>query len=321
TKLDTGTSEFWELVDIIPGSVPADYEAFTETVLGRTRIQTPYGWTKIGANNASYTHFDTDRASFYFYKPVHLAFGAYIPTRYGGYTGAPSSTIFAISPSYPTYGLFYSSGSPDRIQLKWNGAIKRQWNFETGSVEILPVKSGPSLQPRVYRDVACYSEMGPDLTGWMKVVLPQTWTNTMIQFKVEGYDYSTRGAWGIVVSGYNYLASATWINPRVDVLYGIPPFVRVRFGVESSGKCSIMLGEGPDTVWQYPNLIIFEVIAGYSQVEDWDDGWVISRTTSLAGFTTKKSVSFSTGMSDLNKSWMPCAFEGEETTATINYKW
>ncbi|GAG75164.1 unnamed protein product, partial [marine sediment metagenome] len=230
------------------------------------------------------------------------------------------STIFAISPTYPTYGLFYVSGTPDAIELRWNGVVKRRWNFETGAVEVRPALSGTGIQPRVYRDVAAYTESVSGGLGWLKILCPKGWTNTMLQIRVKGYDYSHHGSWEIVICGYNYATTSTWTNARIEVVHGEPPFHQARLGIDANGKVGIMLGTD-DTVWNYPTIIISEVIAGYSQVEDWDDGWVITRTGSLVGFTTKKNVYFSVGPTRLNKIWAPCMFVGQRDPATARQTW
>ena len=55
---------------------------------------------------------------------------------YGAASGAPDSTIWAISrDSYPNYGIFYDEGNPDKILYKWNGETKFNINFETGALD------------------------------------------------------------------------------------------------------------------------------------------------------------------------------------------
>ena len=55
---------------------------------------------------------------------------------FGAASGAPDSTIWAISrDSYPTYGIFYDEGNPDKILYKWNGATKFNINMETGALD------------------------------------------------------------------------------------------------------------------------------------------------------------------------------------------
>lgn len=57
-------------------------------------------------------------------------------TLYGAASGALDATIWAVSPTYPTYGIFYDEGSPDRMLWKWSGTTKLTLNMETGGLTI-----------------------------------------------------------------------------------------------------------------------------------------------------------------------------------------
>jgi len=72
---------------------------------------------------------------------------------YGAESGAPSSYIWAISPTYPNYGIYYSSGSPDIVQYMWNGTSKIDMGIETGNIQMdgdLTVNGNSNLQGDVY---------------------------------------------------------------------------------------------------------------------------------------------------------------------------
>ena len=57
-------------------------------------------------------------------------------TLYGASSGAADSTIWAISPTYSNYGIFYDEGSPDRMLWKWSGTTKLTLNMETGGLTV-----------------------------------------------------------------------------------------------------------------------------------------------------------------------------------------
>ena len=68
----------------------------------------------------------------------HLVAPSFAGPVYGAVSGASDSTIWAISRgSYPTYGIFYDEGDPDKILYKWNGVTKFNINFETGALDTL----------------------------------------------------------------------------------------------------------------------------------------------------------------------------------------
>ena len=52
---------------------------------------------------------------------------------FGAQTGAPDSTIWAVSKQYPTWGIFYDEGTPDVIQFKASGTTKATIALDTGT--------------------------------------------------------------------------------------------------------------------------------------------------------------------------------------------
>ncbi len=55
----------------------------------------------------------------------------------------------------------------------------------------------------IYNNVKDYSIAG-STTGTMKITMPKAWSNTMMRMVIHGYNYSSMGAWEVVISGYNY---------------------------------------------------------------------------------------------------------------------
>ncbi len=119
-------------------------------------------------------------------------------------------------------------------------------------------------------------------TGTLKITLPKSWTNTMLRITIRGYAYNSgRGGWSVVVSGYTYSASPSWINTSKEIT-GNPPFTSVRLAHDGT-KCIILLGT-TSTSWDYPKIDI-DVMAAHSNIAGWDTGWLIGEITSEAGIT------------------------------------
>ena len=51
---------------------------------------------------------------------------------YGAETGAPDNLIWAVSRQYPTWGIFYNEGSPDKIEFKSSGNVKASIALDNG---------------------------------------------------------------------------------------------------------------------------------------------------------------------------------------------
>ena len=68
-KVGINTTEPKEVLDIGEGFVRGS------SGYGALRIRTNYGVTAVGADSPGYSHFDTDRGLFYFYKPIVIQGG------------------------------------------------------------------------------------------------------------------------------------------------------------------------------------------------------------------------------------------------------
>jgi hypothetical protein len=94
---------------------------------GRTSTNASYAtWEKIAMHGTSPTFADLTVSG------NAVIAGSY----YGAESGAPSSYIWSISPTYPNYGIYYNSGSPDLVQYMWNGTSKIDMGIETGNINI-----------------------------------------------------------------------------------------------------------------------------------------------------------------------------------------
>lgn len=149
----------------------------------------------------------------------------------------------------------------------------------------LQIDSGALLMNRDnvtnYKNVVHYRVNAPDQVGTMQIEMPKTWSDTMISVTIKGYDYDASavgaGAWEVVVSGYNYGAGPYWVNTSAEIR-GNAPFTQVRLAHNGS-KNVILLGTTA-TDWDYPQVVVSDVIAGYSAQTGWGTGWSISLLSS-----------------------------------------
>jgi hypothetical protein len=134
-----------------------------------------------------------------------------------------------------------------------------------------------------YRNVAHYNNTGGAQTGTMKIAMPtaKSWSNTMVSVTIRGYDYSTNGNWEVVASGFNW-SNPGWINADAEIK-GAAPFTQVRLAHD--GTRNVILLGTTSTVWQFAQVAVVEVAAGYSSITGWGDGWAISVIASEAGIT------------------------------------
>ena len=133
---------------------------------------------------------------------------------------------------------------------------------------------------------ACNTEK---VTGYLKITLPQSWTNTMMRFKVSIFNYKTGTSVEYLVGGYNYSPSTDWHQEFAQCIgkWEHPALsnLKVRFGHDGT-KCAIYIGES-NTQWTYPQVTISDVTVGYSNYDynRWASGWAVGFTTSLGVIT------------------------------------
>ena len=130
-----------------------------------------------------------------------------------------------------------------------------------------------------YRNVAQYSNNTSSIPGTMKIVLPKPWSATMMSVKISGYQYDENyGAWEAEVSGYNDIndnnsSDGNWVRTSAKIR-GAAPFSTIRLSYNGT-KNVILLGDS-NTSWKYPKVVVTDFIAGFSNMDNWDDGWNIS---------------------------------------------
>jgi hypothetical protein len=129
---------------------------------------------------------------------------------------------------------------------------------------------------------ASYNSNQGAVTGMIRIILPQGFTNTMMKFTVNVYTYSQDKSFSLNLAGYNHYNSGTWYNTEANLLGSTAADNRVRFGYDSTlGKCCIYIGE-PTSSWSIPKVMVKDFIAGYSGFarSQWESGWAIDIVTS-----------------------------------------
>lgn len=126
----------------------------------------------------------------------------------------------------------------------------------------------------------------PNTSGAIKIRLPQGFTNTMLRFTLDVYEYGPNASASYDIGGYNYQSDLTWYNTFVRYL-GPPGSARpVYFGHDGNYAC-IWIGD-PSGLWQYPQVQVHDFVAGHSNIAEnqWATGWQISWDTGARLNTT-----------------------------------
>lgn len=146
-----------------------------------------------------------------------------------------------------------------------------------------------------------YSGTDSGMDGAIKITLPVLWTNTMMSFVVDVYNYSTGGSFSIQLSGYNHSANARWINMSAILSGSTAADQRVRFGHDGSKAC-IFIGEAVanNNAWNYPKVTVRDFMGGHNGVSlaNWQDGWSVGLVTTTTGFTVSSGGDFADALLD-----------------------
>jgi predicted phage tail protein len=144
-----------------------------------------------------------------------------------------------------------------------------------------------------------------NLTGAIKITLPQSWTSTMMYFSVDVLDQAGDTSFTLQLGGYNAgsdgggstgsdrwqqlgtygpnsgSASGNWLNASARLLGSINSDNTVRFGHDGS-KCCIFIGEVNST-WQNAKVVVRDFQAGHSNFDlaQWSSDWAINLATVL----------------------------------------
>ena len=241
---------------------------------GQLRVESPYGYSDIGAFNADWFHFSSDRPGFYFNKQTHVngdlrVYGKNTLLRYSdgaiiqnGKKVATEEQVNLKVDKVNGKGLS-ENDLTDQLLLE----TQQNVNNTDGMVTLVPKDA--RLQFRTDQN-----------RGALKIKLPQDFTSTMIKMDVEVYNYRLNGSFKVEISGYTYADSRRWFQTSAQIIankedHDLP----VRFGHED-GKCCVYIGE-LDTNWAYPHIYVSKISmgAGAYAPSDWMTGWDLSLET------------------------------------------
>ena len=114
-----------------------------------------------------------------------------------------------------------------------------------------------------------------NITGAIKIRLPQRGNDTMWSMRVRIYNYNTYDTSEYLLGNYSYSQGA-W-NYSATYLGGTSSVARtVRFGNEGGYDC-VWIGE-TSTGWTHPVVSVMDFMGGYANgsCENWDDNWDIN---------------------------------------------
>jgi len=146
-------------------------------------------------------------------------------------------------------------------------------------------------------------------TGTIKITIPGTGINTMMNIEIDVYEYNANSASKIIVGGYAYSNGPSWVNASATVLGNYNKGVRLAY---NGTNFSILLGT-TSTVWSCPKVMVTKVTAGHNNVDtvvsgEWtaflvtdesDITWSATPTQTAAQSATKlaaaRTISLGTG--------------------------
>jgi hypothetical protein len=140
------------------------------------------------------------------------------------------------------------------------------------------LKEYTTASTTVYEQVTMYNQYNNSMQGIIKITLPKSWSSTMLNITINGYDHKDYGAYKLILGGCNrkyssFLSEAAqWVNCSASLI-GKSPFNSISFGYDGT-KCCILLGVST-TRWAHPVLYIDKVIASFDEQTGWETGWNI----------------------------------------------
>lgn len=132
-----------------------------------------------------------------------------------------------------------------------------------------------------FKNVCGYTNDGANVKGYLIITTPIT-PSRMVNLHISGYNYvSANETIDLRVGFYNYgssITSAGYVNN------GSLQFSSIKVAkVSASDTRAVIIIGSADTVWQYPKIIVDEVITGYSTVcpDSYKDGFSATITATL----------------------------------------
>ena len=135
---------------------------------------------------------------------------------------------------------------------------------------------------RIMRNLtARHTDVGGYVYGAVKIKLPNSANDSMLNIVIKGYDYYN-GAWELIVGGYLYTAANRWHEPSAVCTTSNLVNDKVRFGRDSSNRWCIVIGDVTDGVLS-PTVAVESVVSGYMPLSF--EGWEVTYETNLSDIT------------------------------------
>ncbi len=162
-----------------------------------------------------------------------------------------------------------------------------------GNTQSLPIGDEENFITQIYApEGGSFVQNGVDVVGAIKIKLPVFYSNTMLRFRVEVFNYLTDQSFTAVIAGYNHINTSLWHNCSAQIITTSSNNAhKVRFGDDGTNTI-VWIGES-DSQWRYLKVRISEVQATHinNDVDTWDSGWSISLDTSDFSSNVNRTVS------------------------------
>ncbi len=122
-----------------------------------------------------------------------------------------------------------------------------------------------------------YRNGAATITGAIKIRLPQLWSNTMLRFNVDIFNYVANKSFSVEIAGYNYTSGWQRITAKVIGAFGYA----VRYGHDGVRAC-IWIGDTSSS-WSYLSVRIYNLMVSHLNytAAEWKSGWEISVVTAF----------------------------------------
>jgi hypothetical protein len=152
--------------------------------------------------------------------------------------------------------------------------------------------------------------------GAIKITLPVSWTNTMMKFTIELFNFSAGTSRRVTVSGYNYSATPTWSSVSADMDSEAGGGLLVRFGHDGTKAC-IWLGDVASS-WNYVQVKIVDFQCAFNVVTraTWETGWAVGLVTSIDTVYATKTVYPSSDANNITTGTLPVVRGGTGVTTS-----
>lgn len=208
--------------------------------------------------------------------------------------------------SLPTYGIAFAGVGKFKphgaVCNDWatyftmNSTSNRGWIFKTDDTNVASINNKGyaafSATGRdnfiAFPDGGSYTTKESTKTGYLRIILPQRRSKTMLSFKISIYDYSTNASCEYTIKGYHY-DNGNWYNctaysvghngnlsiSNLPVYYG-----------ETASNSVIYIGDVA-TNWDYPQIQIHDVTLGFENYnyKQWCCNWNIDFVTTVENVT------------------------------------